>query len=256
MIAAAITVSLLSARPAAADFGAGGGRSDDDQTVSAWASSNYPTKSPTGVPCVWRNAADVVRDDFSLDAFTVRFDGATIWVLYEATCGDDVRYYWIPQVTPVQLATAARDEIRRKLPPPDARISPILAVGGWVNFETWFAVTDPGVVTATAAVPGLSVIATARLTETGWSTGDGATLNCVGAGATRPADATVRAACGHTYERTSANQPNHAYPVTATTTWSITWAASNGAGGTLAPLSTTATFPYVVRELQTVGERG
>jgi hypothetical protein len=72
---------------------------------------------------------------------------------------------------------------------------------GYVIIETWLATVDPGPLTATAAIPGLSVTATATVTSTTWSTGDGVgDIVCDGVGvAWTPSAGDAAAPCGHTY---------------------------------------------------------
>jgi hypothetical protein len=111
---------------------------------------------------------------------------------------------------------------------------------------------------ATAQVPGESVTATATPVSAAWSMGDGKTVTCNGPGTPygggNPAAASPT--CGHTYERSSAGQPSGAYRVTVTITWDVTWTATGGAGGVLAPLHTAGAAQFQVAESQALNTSG
>ncbi len=151
---------------------------------------------------------------------------------------------------PAALARQAYDQLR--LPPPAIRLSP--ARRQLVNLPTWLWVDRAGwgAASATAAVPGESVTATAAPTSVTWSLGDGSTVTCTGSGTPYSVGvnpASVSPDCGHTYRRSSAGQPGAAYAVTATVHWSVTWAGA-GQAGTFAGLTTTATVNVPVAESQ------
>jgi hypothetical protein len=105
---------------------------------------------------------------------------------------------------------------------------------------------------ATAAAPGVSVTATAIPTTVTWRTGDGATVVCRGPGTQFPPGgdpARPSPTCGHTYHRSSAAQPAAAYRLSATVTWTVTW-AGGGQAGSFPPLTTTTTAAVRVAESQ------
>ena len=113
------------------------------------------------------------------DVGTIRFDGhGDTWNLYYRDCGGLVQFVWIPALSPPELGQFAFDEVIKKLPKPTPVLSQDLVVGGYVNFETWLAVNDPGVVMATASIPGLSATATARVVRIEWQPGDGSLVTC------------------------------------------------------------------------------
>lgn len=151
---------------------------------------------------------------------------------------------------PAALARQAYDQLR--LPSPVIRLSP--TGRQLVNLPTWLWLDRAGwgAASATAAVPGESVTATAKPTSVAWSLGDGSTVSCAGPGT--PYSVGVNPAggspdCGHTYRRSSAGQPGAAYVVTATVHWSVTWAGA-GQAGAFAGLTTTATVNVPVAESQ------
>lgn len=151
---------------------------------------------------------------------------------------------------PAALARQAYDQLR--LPSPAIRLSP--AGRQLVNLPTWLWLDRAGwgAASATAAVPGESVTATATPTSVTWVLGDGSTVTCHGPGT--PYTSSMNASggspdCGHTYLRSSAGQPGAAFAVTATVHWSVTWAGA-GQAGTFAALTTTATVNVPVAESQ------
>ncbi len=156
---------------------------------------------------------------------------------------------------PAALARAAYDQLR--LPSPVIRLSP--TGRQLVNLPTWLWLdsTGWGGSSATAAVPGESVTATATPTGVTWSLGDGSTMTCAGPGtpyALGMNPAVGSPDCGHTYRRSSAGQPGSAYAVTATVHWSVTWAGA-GQAGIFPGLTTTATATVPVAESQALNSK-
>ena len=165
------------------------------------------------------------------------------------------------------LAVQALGQINFPTPVPQLGPDPLhVAVNTW----TYLWVNDPGTLTATAAVPGLSVTATAELTSTTWSTGEPVDLDhvnsrvpafdCEGAGepaqpgweqrATYPAAST----CVYDYQwrSTTDRTADGTWPLIVTTTWSITWTATNGITGTATRAQTSAPLDVHVGEWQAV----
>lgn len=118
----------------------------------------------------------------------------------------------------------------------------------WIDPAAWKAHS------ATAAVPGLSVSATATPSQVIWSTGDGGSVTCSGPGTPWRAGADPAAespTCGHVYLEGSAGQPSGLFTVSATVSWSVTW-AGGGQGGALPGLTTTTRVPVRVAEVSAV----
>jgi hypothetical protein len=149
------------------------------------------------------------------------------------------------------LADAAVKALR--LPSPVIRWNPPSATNVLVNVPVWLWL-DPGswgARSATASVPGMSVTATATPTSLVFTTGDGATVHCVGAGtAWSPAMDPTSASptCGHTYTTPS---PGGGYALSATVTWHVVW-AGGGQTGVVPDLHTTAQVALTVGESQAV----
>jgi hypothetical protein len=183
---------------------------------------------------------------------------------YASICSDG-RQLWLgdlwvpvsrPAVAPIVLAQLARRYL--PLPPPGIQSSPATTTDQVTNVPTWLWI-DPatwGVRTATASVPNESATVTATPVSVTWTMGDGSRVVCRGPGTPYTGGDPARPSpdCGHTYRQSSAGQPGLRYPVTATTTWRLTWVASGvvAASGSLAPLLRTATTTLRVAEAQTV----
>jgi hypothetical protein len=116
------------------------------------------------------------------------------------------------------------------------------------NANTW------GPISATAAVPGLSVTATAHVTKITYSMGDGGSTTCTTAGTPykKSYGGTSSPDCGYRYTKVSTNEPGGKFAVTATSSWEVTWHASTGQDGTLPAETRTSNTTARVGELQVV----
>ncbi|HET8970858.1 MAG TPA: hypothetical protein VFN19_07355, partial [Candidatus Nanopelagicales bacterium] len=188
-------------------------------------------------------------------------DGSTV---YEGRCANpgsphEWDYVWTvfadpppgTPVTPDELAQRATDSMT--LLGADIHTSLGSNGTGLVGVPLWlWTTTGPtrwGPNSATASVPGLSVTATARAVSIVWDLGDGTTLTCRTPGTPyRAGLATASPDCGHVYQRSSARLPGNTYPVTATTSWRISWSGGGSSGTLTRTRSSTATVP--VAELQ------
>ncbi|MFD3687014.1 hypothetical protein ACFWTE_19595 [Nocardiopsis sp. NPDC058631] len=139
------------------------------------------------------------------------------------------------------------------LPTPTMGSSP--AAGTVVGFPLWLWMdhSEWEPVSATAAVSAGSVTVTATPDGARWAMGDASALDCPGPGtvfdpARHDADA-PSPDCGHTYTRASRGHPGGRFPVTATVTWSVEWTTTAGGGGTLDPLTTSASRSVRVDEV-------
>ena len=182
-------------------------------------------------------------------------------MLYYRICTGTAQYVWVPLLSAGDLGQLAFDEVTKKLPKPTPALSPDLAIGGYVNFETWLSVADPGVVTATAAIPGLSATATALVVRIEWRPGDGSLVTCEPFGRLPPTPGyTGKAPCGHTFTQPSVAKAtgttDDRYHGSVTLVWAASWTASNGASVDLGEVSSTVPFVYRVREIQTIGAGG
>jgi hypothetical protein len=149
-------------------------------------------------------------------------------------------------VAPAALAAVA--SARLVLPRLVIRANP--AGAQLVRLPTWLWVDPAGWAprSATAAVPGVAVTATATPSRVVWSMGDGATVACASAGTPFRAGTDPAAAspdCGHTYRSSSQERPGGVFPVRATVFWTVTWSGA-GQSGHFDDLSTTMTTLFRV----------
>jgi hypothetical protein len=161
----------------------------------------------------------------------------------------------VAALSPAEVARLARAQLR--LPTPAIEASPsgdqLVTVPTWLWLSSGWQSQS-----ATASVPGVSVTATARPASLVWSMGDGAIVICRSAGTRFPTGGDPKAPspdCGHTYQSSSAGQPNDAYPVTATVHWSVTWFGA-GQSGSFPGMTTTATKAFRVAESQAINTGG
>ncbi len=183
---------------------------------------------------------------------------------YEGTCLDAATGTIFPIVrlrvfgTPPGQALLVDEAVRRmRLPAPVIHVNPAPPAAQLVFVPAWLWVDSSswGTRSATAAVPGLSVTATAKPVKVVWSTGDGGSVTCGGAGTPWAAGTDPMAAspdCGHTYQRPSGSS---SFTLRATITWSVSW-TGGGLSGTEPALTSTATVPLTVAESLAVNTSG
>lgn len=140
----------------------------------------------------------------------------------------------------IDVVYNARDQLL--LPAPDIHTSPHPRT--YVHIKTGLQVGQAAysVKKATATVPDQTVTVTATPDHVTWNMGEGTT--------------TCRAAtCSYTYQRSSANQPNGKYAISATISWIISWACQgtcDSDGGVLTdPMTMTTNAQLAVGEVQT-----
>jgi hypothetical protein len=146
---------------------------------------------------------------------------------------------------PAVRAASARD--RLKLLAPGLGISPVgdqlvgLPMWLWIDRGSWRSVS------ASTAVPGVTTTATATPSSVTWSTGDGNTFTCQGAGAVYTAATPPGAAspdCGYVFRSPS---PPEGFRLTATVHWSVSWQGAGRAGVFPDLVSTAAVTVHVLR---------
>lgn len=137
-----------------------------------------------------------------------------------------------------------------------------------VNFDTWLWLDSAAPVSSTVALGGISVTATATLSSVDWSMGEPLTLDggaiasvtCQGPGTapSQNSDFNVPPPCGYMFKYRSLQERTNGvgqWPVSATATWSVTWAASTGQTGADS-LSATSTTNVEVGEYRTTRGTG
>lgn len=130
---------------------------------------------------------------------------------------------------------------------------------GVVGAPVWMWVTNAGPTTwgpleESTTVGGIAVTVTAEVQDVVWDMGDGSTKTCTTTGKEYREAYGVRnsPSCGYQYERTSRNQPDTAYSVSATTTWTAEWTASTDASGSLEVEPLTSTVHARIGERQVI----
>lgn len=152
-------------------------------------------------------------------------------------------------VTPENLALVAIDDMLAGIPQHTIGVNP--AVDSMVAIDTWFWVDGGAVepVSATAFVPGVTVVATAEPGGVSFDLGDGNTLECDDFGT--PYAPGASSTCTHAYEAAGT------YTITATILWQGSYTIN---GGAPIPIETgverTATFTLNVNEAQAINTEG
>ncbi|MCA1224237.1 ATP/GTP-binding protein [Streptomyces sp. 8L] len=140
----------------------------------------------------------------------------------------------------VDVQALAREAVK-KLPlrGPDIGIAPRPDGTGVVGMPVWMwnkpGPSRTGPATASASTGGVTVSAIARVARVVWDMGDGGhPVTCTAPGTPYDASYGLKTSpdCGYRYTRPSTTAAGDRYPVTATTTWNITWTGA-GQSGTL-----------------------
>jgi hypothetical protein len=184
--------------------------------------------------------------------------------LYKRVCDGAAGFTlaWVPDFVDVNaLLASARQQVTAQVPNPDMNMNPDPSVGGTVNIGLWLAVAAPGQVSITASVGPVWATVTARYQATTWDFGNGDSTTCDGLGTPIVDKETAeQGPCGYTYRWPSAPKftgtDGLAYHASVTGHWVVTYATSQGTGGSLGPIDRTTSFNYQVREIQTVRVAG
>ncbi|RLU82000.1 ATP-binding protein [Streptomyces griseocarneus] len=155
---------------------------------------------------------------------------------------------------PPDPAVLARQALSKmKLLGADIRTAPAQGKPGLIGMPVWMWTIKSdqtwGPQSATASAGGLSVTATAHVSGIAWGMGDGHTITCTSPGTAYDPSFGKRESpdCGYPgYTKVGG------YSITATSTWAVTWAASDGRTGTLPDETRTAQAQARVGELQVV----
>ncbi len=176
--------------------------------------------------------------------------------LFVRVCEGESQYAWVPELTTKELATGAFSEVVKRVPKPRLVSAP--PVGKLiVNLETWFGVARMGPVSATAAIPGLSVTVTATprrivLTTGSRASGDPSTVTCTLWGsATKPANGCVWTPSVPSVPRFTGG--GYVFRGSVAVWWDVSWRGSDGSSGVLDPMSVSTPVRFAVREIQTIG---
>ncbi|MDX2709585.1 ATP/GTP-binding protein [Streptomyces sp. PA03-6a] len=180
-------------------------------------------------------------------------DGA----VYDAYCPDEgppVQWRAAPPpgmdggVDPAQLAAEAVK--RLPIDGPDIGIVPEQGTTGVVGMPVWlWNRTSPrtwGPAVESVSAGGITVTATARVSQIVWDMGDGHTVTCGAGTPYKESDGAKESpSCGYRYATTSDSGVGDVFWVTATATWDVHW----GGGGQRGDLTTTRSS-----QVQVVGQ--
>ncbi len=173
--------------------------------------------------------------------------------------GEDFGVVWLPDAgaargvqSPAVVAQLAVKKL--VVPAPRWEMSPAAGVPQMVGVPVWLWLAGGwGPVSATAAVPGVSVTATARPQGVTWDFGDGGVVSCVGPGTPFRLGVDDPAAgspdCGVVFTHSSAGQVDGRFPVSVTVRWLVGWAGA-GQQGVVPGLTSRAVSSVVVSESQ------
>jgi hypothetical protein len=163
------------------------------------------------------------------------------------------------KLTPQALADQAYGELQ---PPTLAIATAPIGREGLVGLPEWFWVSttsatefDPMSVTV-GPIGGVWATVTATPGPLIIYPGDGkGPVSCPAPGTpyntTEPASS-QQSACTVLYTQPSAGQPGNVFRVTISVTWTASWVGSGGTGGTLAPITKTATIGLPIAQAETV----
>jgi hypothetical protein len=127
----------------------------------------------------------------------------------------------------------------RMAPPPGSN-SAVVGVPVWLWVDRGEHTTGPTRQSASAG--GVTVTAVGQVSQVRWDMGDGTTVTC-GAGTPYPPGAEWPSPdCGHVYAQASSRYipGGGAWPITATSTWTITWSGGELSGTETLALSSSA----------------
>jgi hypothetical protein len=159
-----------------------------------------------------------------------------------------------PTVTPYELALQALRQLRP--PAPQIRTAPPRGAEGMVGLRHYFWADRQQwrVLTRRAQAGAVWAEVTATPSRFVIEPGSGQPrTSCSGPGTPYRSDRP--GACTVLFSRSSAGLPGSHYQVTVSVVWTARWTGSGGTGGTLAPITTSTTFPLRVAEGQALIRR-
>jgi hypothetical protein len=258
--------------------GGGDGDSQDSTPEDRWATycntvSTYQTGNTVKI-----EQGTEITSGVSFNYYSTSFTGhvGTPATVEQITIPSGIRYFnhTITCQTPTGTTTqnvvlpegaapvspiALRDEVRARIiiPNPTLAANPPLddpTRFSVVKIPTWLWIDDPWEpITDTETRGGISVSVTATPTKVTWNTGDDSQLECPDAGIPWQRGAAEGSTnCSHTYTRSSADQPNAAYQLTATTQWVFTWTLNGTPQSPFGTYEPTTSTSHQVGEIQIV----
>jgi len=269
-ILVALTVLPWATAPALADDASGAGGTagayvdgSGSPTAEAWEITSAPARSAgsgAASNCTWRllNGDDTKVEMFGADG--TRLSSPTgRWL--ERVCGGRAVAVngafavpeGTPSVDPVVLARQARQSVAIPEPPistsprPDRKLYTRVPTWLWIDGGWWRAYS------ATADAGGVSTTAVATPVRAIWDMGDGGRTICTGPGTPwRPGLPDSEAKCSYLYKNSSAGQRSGTFNMSVTVEFAVSWTSSIGPGGSLAPITRSASRAVQVGEIQAI----
>jgi len=228
--------------------GGGGGGGDDSGDPCGY---ELVAPQPPATDPIW-NDADPIKYDVYLKTCP---DAAPVQVVLGAGIGA-----LPPPMDPEVLAAQIIARMIFTGPtivtaPPQGADSGVVGLPIWMWADPSPATTGP--LSDSDAQGGVSVSVTGVVTQIVWGMGDGNSISC-GLGTPYPGGGvdTPSPDCGYTYATASTNHVagGGPWPITATSTWTITWAGGGEAGTESIELTTAGTMP--ISEIYVLNQSG
>jgi hypothetical protein len=241
-------------RGAAEEVGADEGNRGDASPDPCTYTVAEPQPAPTSAPWEGRSPADGVM----YVQVCPRPDGSGITTLLVFVPNGSAP----PAGPPVDLRVLAEQAIASlvmrapeiRLAPPPGSTSGLVGLPVWMWTESGEHTTGPTQQSASAG--GITVMAVAQVSRIAWDMGDGTTVVC-GAGTPYSPGAEGRSPdCGHVYAHASSRHVlgGGPWPITATSTWTVTWSGGGLSGTETLELSSSAEL--FVGELHVLNQAG
>jgi hypothetical protein len=238
----------------------GGGGSSDGATITA--TVTYATDgSSGGSGCTWeRVEGELGVPGMEGSAKFPYVENGITFNLWKVACPDDVTWRVVPETDPEDLLPQLLEEVKStRLPDPVPSFLALDPAHGWayvtvpVDFraggDAWRTVSvtaslGPVWATVTAEPVGFTF-------DPGDANGPGP-VSCSGDAPVAAYVPELPGECSYTYVNASSTSPFDGYHFVTTSTieWSISWSSSTGAGGVLAPYSTSAEALLAVAEVK------
>jgi hypothetical protein len=271
LVAVSATVTTVGAPPASA---AGGTGCTGYNVGQSWDVSCGTGGSPGGGTggsggtsvCTYITLAEAVQQDLVSQVVAAQYQAPPGYIYLVQNCPD--QFFGLPAIvlyadggtlTPKDLA----DQAYRQLSPPALTIGTApIGREGLVGLPEWFWIDAGGYETLskTVSLGGLSATVTAKPGPLVINPGDGqASFTCQGPGTpydpSEPASS-QQSSCTFLYTQPSAGQPGNEFTVSISVTWTASWTGTGGVGGTLAPITRTATIELPIAQAETVYSGG
>lgn len=260
--AALVTLPAAPATAGPGSGGGGGGGGSDDGAITAVVSFHTGGSSNGGDGCTWeRIEGELGVPNVGSAKFPFTDENGVTFNLWRKSCPQGGGgWYLIPETEPEDLLPQLLEQVKSaRLPDPQPTFLALDPVHGWayatvpVDFraggDSWRTVS------ATASIGPVWATVTAMPVRLAFDPGDPngpGSVVCAGGSPVAGYDPAVPGECSYTYRNASSTSPHDGYHFVTTTSidWSISWTSSSGAGGALAPYSTSATALLAVAEVK------